>query len=210
MPLSLEEIARAVGARCAGDGKTQIAGFASFASAAATDVVFAEDGDSLESALSSPAGAVITAESAATTNVKKPLLITSQPRLAFARVARLLHTPRRQSAGVHSTAVVHRSAKIGNLVHIAHNVIIGDNVVIAALTGISGSSVIEKGAVCGGQVGIGDHVRVEEGAILGAQCGVPSKKVIRGKGVVFWGTPARPLQQYLKELAVLARMAKKS
>ena len=53
-------------------------------------------------------------------------------------------------------------------------------------------------------------MRVEEGAILGAQCGVPSKKVIRGKGVVFWGTPARPLQQYLKELAVLARMAKKS
>ena len=67
-----------------------------------------------------------------------------------------------------------------------------------------------KNTVCGGQVGIGDHVRVEEGAILGSQCGVPSKKVIRGKGVVFWGTPARPLQQYLKELAVLARMAKKS
>ena len=81
--------------------------------------------------------------------------------------------------------------------------------VIAALTGISGSSVIEKGAVCGGQVGIGDHVRVEEGAILGAQCGVPSKKVIRGKGVVFSGTPARPITEYLKELAVLARMAKK-
>jgi UDP-3-O-[3-hydroxymyristoyl] glucosamine N-acyltransferase len=63
--------------------------------------------------------------------------------------------------------------------------------------------------IIGGQVGIADHVRVEAGAILGAQSGVPSKKVIRGKGIVFWGTPARPIKEYLKELAVLARLAKK-
>src|SRR5439155_11239716 len=111
--------------------------------------------------------------------------------------------------GALDATVIGRGVKIDNLVHIAHNVIIGDNVVIAALTGISGSVVIEKNAVIAGQVGIADHVRVEEGAILGAQCGVPSKKVIRGKGVVFWGTPARPIAEYLKELAVLARMAKK-
>ena len=81
--------------------------------------------------------------------------------------------------------------------------------VIAAQTGISGSSVIEKDAVVGGQVGIADHVRIGEGAILGAQSGIPSKKIIRGKGVVFWGTPARPIKEYLKELAALARLAKK-
>jgi UDP-3-O-[3-hydroxymyristoyl] glucosamine N-acyltransferase len=52
-------------------------------------------------------------------------------------------------------------------------------------------------------------VRIENGTILGAQSGIPSKKVIRGKGVVFWGTPARPIKEYLKELAVLARLAKK-
>jgi UDP-3-O-[3-hydroxymyristoyl] glucosamine N-acyltransferase len=63
--------------------------------------------------------------------------------------------------------------------------------------------------VVAGQVGIADHVRVEAGAILGAQCGVPSKKIIRGKGIVFWGTPARPIREYLKELALLARLAKK-
>jgi len=63
--------------------------------------------------------------------------------------------------------------------------------------------------VIGGQVGIADHVRIEEGAILGAQSGIPSKKVIRGKGVFFWGTPARPIREYLKELAVLARLARK-
>ena len=61
----------------------------------------------------------------------------------------------------------------------------------------------------GGQVGIADHVRVEEGAILGAQCGIPSKKVVRGKGIVFWGTPARPIAEYLRELATLARLTKK-
>jgi UDP-3-O-[3-hydroxymyristoyl] glucosamine N-acyltransferase len=52
-------------------------------------------------------------------------------------------------------------------------------------------------------------VRIEKGAILGAQSGIPSKKVIRGKGVVFWGTPARPLKDYLKDLAILARLRKK-
>jgi len=61
----------------------------------------------------------------------------------------------------------------------------------------------------GGQVGIGDHVRVQEGVILGAQTGVPSKKIVRGKGVAFWGTPARPLREYLKQLAVLAKLTRK-
>jgi UDP-3-O-[3-hydroxymyristoyl] glucosamine N-acyltransferase len=102
-----------------------------------------------------------------------------------------------------------RGTKIDNLVHVGHNVQIGEDVVIAAQTGLSGSAMVEKNVVIGGQVGIADHVRIEEGAILGAQSGIPSKKVIRGKGVVFWGTPARPIREYLKELAVLARLARK-
>ncbi len=111
--------------------------------------------------------------------------------------------------GALDATVVGRGAKLDNLVHIAHNVRVGEDVVIAAQTGISGSAVIEDGAVIAGQVGIADHVRIGSGAILGAQCGVPSNKVIRGKGVLFWGTPARPIRQYLKELAVLARLAKR-
>ncbi|MGE0407592.1 MAG: UDP-3-O-(3-hydroxymyristoyl)glucosamine N-acyltransferase [Candidatus Korobacteraceae bacterium] len=111
--------------------------------------------------------------------------------------------------GALDATVIERGVKLDNLVHVGHNVRIGEDVVIAAQTGISGSSVIEKGAVVAGQVGIADHVRIEEGAILGAQCGVPSGKIIRGKGVVFWGTPARPIREYLKELAVLARLARK-
>jgi UDP-3-O-[3-hydroxymyristoyl] glucosamine N-acyltransferase len=103
-----------------------------------------------------------------------------------------------------------RGTKIDNLVQVGHNVHIGQDVVIAAQTGLSGSAVVEDNVIIGGQVGIADHVRIEEGAILGAQSGIPTKKVIRGKGVVFWGTPARPLREYLKELAFLARAAKKS
>ena len=104
---------------------------------------------------------------------------------------------------------IRRGTKIDNLVHVGHNVDIGEDVVIAAQTGLSGSSVVENQVIIGGQVGIADHVRIEAGAILGAQSGIPSKKVIRGKGVVFWGTPARPIKEYLKELAALARLAKR-
>jgi UDP-3-O-[3-hydroxymyristoyl] glucosamine N-acyltransferase len=111
--------------------------------------------------------------------------------------------------GALDATVIESGVKLDNLVHVGHNVKIGENVVSAAQTGISGSSVVEKNVLIGGQVGIADHVTIEEGAILGAQAGIPSNKVIRGKGVVFWGTPARPIREYLKELAVLARLAKK-
>jgi UDP-3-O-[3-hydroxymyristoyl] glucosamine N-acyltransferase len=95
--------------------------------------------------------------------------------------------------------------KIDNLVHIGHNCIIGKNVVIAAQTGISGSSVVEDGAVLGGQVGIGEHARVGEGVILGGGAGVLSGKKMHGKGEVFWGRPARPLKEYLRDLARLRK-----
>ena len=111
--------------------------------------------------------------------------------------------------GALDATVIEAGVKLDNMVHVGHNVTIGRDVVIAAQTGIAGSSVLEKDVVVAGQVGIADHVRIEEGAILGAQCGVPSNKVIRGKGVVFWGTPARPIREYLKELAALARLVKK-
>lgn len=111
--------------------------------------------------------------------------------------------------GALDATVIGRGTKLDNLVHIGHNVRVGDNVVIAAQSGVSGSSVIGNNVIIGGQVGIADHVTIEDGAILGAQCGVPSGKVIRGAGVVFWGTPARPIKQHLKELATLARLAEK-
>jgi UDP-3-O-[3-hydroxymyristoyl] glucosamine N-acyltransferase len=102
-----------------------------------------------------------------------------------------------------------RGAKIDNLVHIGHNCQIGEDVVIAAQTGLSGSITIEKNVVLGGQVGIGEHARIEEGVMLGGQGGVLPNKVLRGKGIAFWGTPAKPVREYLKGLAALARLARK-
>lgn len=96
--------------------------------------------------------------------------------------------------------------KIDNLVHIGHNVRVEANVVIAAQTGVSGSSVIQAGAVVGGQVGIGDHAEIGAGVILGSGSGVLTHKKVKGAGVVFWGRPARPLKQYLKELAAIGRI----
>ncbi len=101
-----------------------------------------------------------------------------------------------------------RGVKIDNLVQIAHNVTIGDHVIIVAQAGISGSTVIESYAVIGGQVGLGDHVRIESGARLGSQCGVLPGKTVR-KGETVWGTPARPINEYLANLAVLSRLTKR-
>ena len=330
MKRSLREIAELVQARLLGDGEVEVTRIASMHSADTGDLVFVEDEKNLAKALQSGAAAVIAGEFAAKKQSRKPLLISDQPRLAFARAAKLLGPHEAVQAGVHPTAIIHPSAKIGqsvtieervvvregaeigdytrigavtvigahvrigrdcrlypsvtlypgtrvgdrvvihagavlgsdgfgyvrdrktgryekfpqigrleiedeveiganstvdrgalevtrigrgtkidNLVHVGHNVQIGEDVVIAAQTGLSGSAVIADGVVIGGQVGIADHVRIEAGAILGAQSGIPSKKVIRGKGIVFWGTPARPIREYLKELAVLARLAKK-
>jgi UDP-3-O-[3-hydroxymyristoyl] glucosamine N-acyltransferase len=99
-----------------------------------------------------------------------------------------------------------RGAKLDNLIHIGHNCSIGRNVVIAAQTGISGSSAVGDGAILGGQVGMGDHAMVGPGVILGGQAGILPKKKLLGPGIVFWGTPAKPVRQYLKELAMLARL----
>jgi UDP-3-O-[3-hydroxymyristoyl] glucosamine N-acyltransferase len=104
---------------------------------------------------------------------------------------------------------IRQGTKIDNLVHIGHNCQLGENVIIAAQTGLSGSVTIEDNVVMGGQVGIGDHARVEAGAMIGGQGGILPKKILRGNGVVFWGTPAKPVREYLKELAFLARSARK-
>ena len=69
---------------------------------------------------------------------------------------------------------IRRGVKIDNLVHIGHNCDIGEDVVMASLTGISGSSTIGKGAILAGQVGVGDHAHIGPGVILGGQAGVLS------------------------------------
>jgi UDP-3-O-[3-hydroxymyristoyl] glucosamine N-acyltransferase len=103
---------------------------------------------------------------------------------------------------------IRRGTKIDNLVHVGHNCDIGEDVILVALTGISGSSTVGKGAVLAGQVGIGDHAHVAPGVILGGQSGVFNGKTAAAEpGTVLYGTPARPLKQVLREQAVLARLA---
>jgi UDP-3-O-[3-hydroxymyristoyl] glucosamine N-acyltransferase len=89
--------------------------------------------------------------------------------------------------------------KIDNLVQIGHNVQIGKRVVIAAQTGISGSTVIEDDCVIGGQVGFGDHARVQSGAVIGSQAGVLPGKIVRPG--VWWGTPIQPLENFKRQNA---------
>ena len=97
-------------------------------------------------------------------------------------------------------------SKLDNMVHIGHNCSIGAHVVIAAQTGLSGGVVVEDYAVIGGQVGIGDKARIESKAILGSGSGVLTSKIIRS-GQTVWGTPARPLKQYLQQLASLSKVS---
>ena len=101
--------------------------------------------------------------------------------------------------------LIEDGTKLDNLVHIGHNCRIGKHVVIAAQTGLSGGVVIEDYAVIGGQVGIGDKARIETRAVLGSGSGVLTSKVIRS-GQTVWGTPARPLKEYLQQLALMAKL----
>jgi UDP-3-O-[3-hydroxymyristoyl] glucosamine N-acyltransferase len=107
------------------------------------------------------------------------------------------------------TTIIRRGAKLDNLIQIAHNVEIGENTIIAAQTGISGSSTVGARCFIGGQVGIGEHATLDDNTIIGGQGGVLNGKHIRGGGEVLWGTPVRPLREFLVQQAYLARISKK-
>jgi UDP-3-O-[3-hydroxymyristoyl] glucosamine N-acyltransferase len=106
--------------------------------------------------------------------------------------------------GALGTTRIGRGTKIDNLVQVGHNVEIGERVVIAAQTGISGSTVIESDAIIGGQVGFGDHARVLSGAVIGSQAGVLPGKIVRPG--VWWGTPIQPLEEYKRLNALWGRL----
>ena len=98
-----------------------------------------------------------------------------------------------------------RGTKLDNMVHVGHNCDIGERVVIAAQTGISGSVVIEDDCVIGGQVGFGDHTRVQKGAIIGSKAGILPGKIVRPG--VWWGIPVQPLDQYKRMNAHMNKLA---
>ena len=101
---------------------------------------------------------------------------------------------------------IKRGVKIDNLVHIAHNVVIGENTVIAGQTGIAGSSIIGKNVLMGGQVGISGHLHISDNVQIGAQSGV-TKNI--SKNSIVSGTPSVNLKTYLKQAVILKKMVEK-
>ena len=99
---------------------------------------------------------------------------------------------------------IQRGVKIDNLVHIAHNVVIGENTVMAAQVGIAGSTRIGKRVIMGGQVGSVGHVEIGDDTILGAKTGV-SKSISGGK---WWGVPASPLHEAKQQVVWLRNLGK--
>ncbi len=94
-------------------------------------------------------------------------------------------------------------SKIDNLVQVAHNVDIGEHVVLVSQCGVAGSARIGAGSIVAGQAAISDHLIIGPGARIGGQAGV-TKDV--GAGHLFTGTPARPLSRHLREQAALGRL----
>lgn len=101
--------------------------------------------------------------------------------------------------------VIGSNSKIDNLCHIAHNVKIGKNLIMAAQSGIAGSAVIGDDVTISGQVAITDNVTVGRNAVIGGKSGVIGD--IADNAVV-WGLPARPLAQTKKQMAVLSWLTK--
>lgn len=104
--------------------------------------------------------------------------------------------------GAFDDTIIGERTKIDNLVQIAHNVVIGRNVMMASFTGISGTSAVGDGVVMGGRVGIADHVHIGAGAKLAAASGI-FRDIPAGES--WGGVPAKPLRQYLREIAWIQR-----
>src|SRR3972149_635381 len=96
---------------------------------------------------------------------------------------------------------IERGVKLDNLIQVAHNVVIGENTVIAALSGISGSTKIGKNVMVGGQVGFAGHLEVADKTIIYAQSGIP--KSIKEPGKTFFGTPIKERSKAMRIEAVI-------
>ncbi|HEY7618087.1 MAG TPA: UDP-3-O-(3-hydroxymyristoyl)glucosamine N-acyltransferase, partial [Terriglobales bacterium] len=180
MRRSLREVAKFVQGRIVGDDAVEITGISSPSSAAAGALVFVEDEKNLGLAMESKASAVIAGEFAAAAEASKPLLISAQPRLAFARAAQMLCPGGKTAPGVHPAAVVHPSAQLGKHVAIGERVCIGEGVKVGDHTQIAANCVVGTSVVLGNDcqlypnvtiypgVRIGNRVIIHAGAVLGS------------------------------------------
>lgn len=101
------------------------------------------------------------------------------------------------------STIIRKSVKIDNIVHIAHNVEVGENSIIISGVGISGSVKIGKNVILAGQSGVAGHIQIGDNVKVGAKAGVmkdiPSNMTVAG-------FPARPYRQHLREQALLGKL----
>lgn len=93
------------------------------------------------------------------------------------------------------STIIRKGVKLDNLIQIGHNVVVGENTVMAAQCGVAGSTKIGKNCMIGGQAGISGHLTIGDNVKMAAQCGVPSTVK---DGQIIMGSPAMEASQYRK------------
>lgn len=106
--------------------------------------------------------------------------------------------------GTIGPTLIRNGAKLDNLIQIAHNVDVGEHTVIAAQTGVSGSTVLGHHVVLAGQVGLVGHIEIGDRVTVGAQAGV--SKDLGGEGTIYRGSPAREIHEELRLEAALRHL----
>ena len=101
------------------------------------------------------------------------------------------------------STIIEKGVKMDNLIQIAHNVIIGENTVIAAQSGVAGSSTLGKNNMLGGQVGIVGHLKMGDNIKYAAQSGV-TKNMKSNQTLI--GYPAMPKEKYIKSYIIFKKL----
>jgi UDP-3-O-[3-hydroxymyristoyl] glucosamine N-acyltransferase len=102
------------------------------------------------------------------------------------------------------STVIHKGVKLDNLIQIGHNVEVGENTVMAAQTGIAGSTKIGKNCMFGGQVGIAGHIKIANGSKIGAQGGILGD--IKEENTAIIGSPAFEIRQFMRSSIVFKKL----
>ncbi len=102
------------------------------------------------------------------------------------------------------STIIRNGVKLDNLIQIGHNVVVGDNTVMAAQVGIAGSTKIGKGCMFGGQVGIAGHIEIADSTLIGSQSGIHSN--VTKPNTQLLGYPALDVKQMARIMAVQAKL----
>ncbi len=105
------------------------------------------------------------------------------------------------------STIIRKGCKIDNHCQIAHNVEVGKNTVMAAMTGVAGSTKVGEHCIFGGQVGVAGHITIADNTSVGAQSGIIGS--IKEPGQQVFGSPAIPYMQYMRAYALFKRSGKK-